>query len=48
VLTSTDEELKSVREEIDSIEGRLWKDAMVKEIESLHKNETRDLVELPS
>jgi hypothetical protein len=48
VLTSTDEEPKSVREAVDSIEGRLWKDAMVEEMESLHKNETWDLVELPS
>jgi hypothetical protein len=48
VLTSTDEEPKSVREAVDSTEGRLWKDAMVEEMESLHKNETWDLVELPS
>jgi hypothetical protein len=48
VLTSTDEEPKSVREAVDSTEGRLWKDAMVEEMESLHKNETWDLVKLPS
>jgi hypothetical protein len=46
VLTSTDDEPKSVREAFDSAEGKLWKDAMVKEMESLHKNET-DLVKLP-
>jgi hypothetical protein len=48
VLTATDEEHKSVREVVDLTEGRLWKDAMVEEMESLHKNETWDLVELPS
>jgi hypothetical protein len=48
VLSSTDEEPKSVREAVDSTEGKLWKDAMVEEMESLHKNETWDLVELPN
>jgi hypothetical protein len=48
VLSSTDEEPKSVREVVDSTEGKLWKDAMVEEMESLHKNETWDLVELPN
>jgi hypothetical protein len=28
-------------------EGKLWKDAMVEEMESLHKNKTWDLVKLP-
>jgi hypothetical protein len=40
VLTSTDDEPKSVGEAVDSAEGKLWKDIMVKEMESLHKNET--------
>jgi hypothetical protein len=48
VLTATDEDPDSTREAFDSTEGRLWNDAMVKEMESLHKNETWDLVELPS
>jgi hypothetical protein len=48
VLTATDDEPKSVGEAVDSTEGKLWKDAMVKEMESLHKNETWDLVKLPS
>jgi hypothetical protein len=48
VLTSTDEDPKSVRESVESTEGRLWKDAMVEEMESLYNNETWDLVELPS
>jgi hypothetical protein len=44
VLISTGEEPKSV----NSTEGILWKDAMVGEMESLHKNETWNLVKLPS
>jgi hypothetical protein len=48
VLTSTDNETKSVREAVDSIEGKLWKHDMVEEMEYLHKNETWDLVKLPS
>jgi hypothetical protein len=48
VLTSTDDEPKSVGEVINSAEGKLWKDTMVKEMESLQKNETWDLVKLPS
>jgi poly(3-hydroxyalkanoate) synthetase len=48
VLNSTNEEPKLVREVVDSTEGRLWKDAMVKEMESSHKNETWDVVKLPS
>jgi hypothetical protein len=39
LLTATNEEPKSIREAIDSVEGRPWKDAMVKEMESLHKND---------
>jgi hypothetical protein len=48
VLTSTNDEPKSVGEEIDSAEEKLWKNTMVKEMKSLHKNETWDLVKLPS
>jgi hypothetical protein len=48
VLSSTDDEPKSVREVVQSTKGKLWKEAMVDEIESLHKNETWDLVELPN
>jgi hypothetical protein len=39
---------KSFKEEVDLTKANLWKDAMVEEMESLHKNETRDLVELPN
>jgi hypothetical protein len=48
MLVSTNDEPKSVREEVDSAEGKLWKEAMVEEMEPLHKNETWDLVKLPS
>jgi hypothetical protein len=48
VLIFIDDEPKSVGEAVDSVEGKLWKDAMVKEMESLYKNETWDLVKLPS
>jgi hypothetical protein len=48
VLTTTDEDPKLVKEEVDSVEGKLWKDSMVEEMESLHKNETWDLVKLPN
>jgi hypothetical protein len=48
VLTSTNEEPKSVRKEVDLAEDRLWKDVVVEEMESLHKNEMWNLVELPS
>jgi hypothetical protein len=48
VLTTTDDEPKSIEEAIDSVEGKLWKHALVEKMESLHKNETWDLVKLPS
>jgi hypothetical protein len=48
LLYTIDEDPKSIKEAIDSIEGKLWKDVMVEEMESLNKNETWDLVELPN
>jgi hypothetical protein len=48
VLISVDDEPKSVGKAVDSAKGKLWKDAMVEEMESLHKNETWDLVKFPS
>jgi len=35
-----------VKEAVDSEDGKLWKEAMVDEMASLHKNEAWDLVEL--
>eukprot|EP00253_Pinus_taeda_P022083 PITA_22083 len=37
-----------MKELIDSKDGKLWKEAMVDEMASLHKNEVWDLVELPA
>jgi hypothetical protein len=48
LLTATDDEPKSVKEVVDLVEGKQWKDVMVKEMESLHNNDTWDLVKLPS
>jgi hypothetical protein len=48
MLTANDDEPKLVGGEIESIEGKLWKDSMVEEMESLQKNETWDLVNFPS
>jgi hypothetical protein len=48
VLTSTDDEPKSVGEEVDSAEGKLSKDTMVEEMESFHNNETWDLFKFSS
>jgi hypothetical protein len=48
MLTSFDDEPKSVMEAVDSAEGKIRKDTMVEEMESLHKNEIWDLVKLPS
>jgi hypothetical protein len=48
LLTTTTKERKSVREEINSTNRKIWKNAMIEEMESLHKNETWDLVELPN
>jgi hypothetical protein len=48
VLTTTDDEHKLVGEVVDLVEGKQWKDVMVKEMESLYKNEMWYLVKLPS
>ena len=45
-LTITDDDPITVREVVDSEDGKLWKEAMVDEMESLQKNEAWDLVEL--
>eukprot|EP00253_Pinus_taeda_P028451 PITA_28451 len=47
-LSITDDDPKTVKEVVNSEDGKLWKEAMVDEMESLHKNEACDLVELPA
>ena len=37
-----------MKEAVDSEDDKLWKEAMVDEMASLHKNEAWDLVELPA
>jgi hypothetical protein len=48
VLFGTDDKPKFVKEVVESTKGKLWKEAMVEEMESLHKNGTWDLDELPN
>eukprot|EP00253_Pinus_taeda_P016349 PITA_16349 len=45
-LFVTDDDPQTVKEAADSGDGKLWKEAMVVEMASLHKNEAWDLVEL--
>eukprot|EP00253_Pinus_taeda_P029396 PITA_29396 len=47
-LSITDDDPRTVKEAVDLEDGKLWKEAMVDEMESLHKNEAWDLVELPN
>eukprot|EP00253_Pinus_taeda_P010778 PITA_10778 len=47
-LFITDDDPRTVKEVVDSEDGKLWKEAMVDEMASLHKNEAWDLVELPA
>eukprot|EP00253_Pinus_taeda_P023308 PITA_23308 len=42
----TDDDPRTVKEAVDSEDGKLWKEVMVDEIASLHKNEAWDLMEL--
>ena len=45
-LTITDDDPRTVREAVDLEDEKLWKEAIVDEMASLHKNEAWDLVEL--
>jgi hypothetical protein len=45
-LSITDDDPRTVREAVDSEDGKLWKKAMVEEMTTLDKNEAWDLVEL--
>jgi hypothetical protein len=47
-LSITDDDPRTVREAVDSEDGKLWKKAMVEEMTSLDKNEAWDLVEFPT
>ena len=47
-MSVTDDDPRTVKEAVDSEDGKLWKEAIVDEMASLHKNEAWDLVELPA
>eukprot|EP00253_Pinus_taeda_P032458 PITA_32458 len=47
-LSVTDDDPRTVKEAVDSEDGKLWKEAMVDGMASLHKNEAWELVELPA
>ena len=47
VLSTINDEPRSVKEAVSSRECKLWKNAMVEEMEALDKNEAWDLVEFP-
>ena len=47
-LSITDDDPRTVKEAVNSEDGKLWKEAMVHEMTSLNKNEAWDLVELPA
>jgi hypothetical protein len=43
----TDDDPRTVREAVNSEDNKLWKKAMVEEMDALDKNEAWDIVELP-
>eukprot|EP00253_Pinus_taeda_P024953 PITA_24953 len=45
-LSITNDDLRTMTKAVDSENDKLWKEAMIDEIASLHKNEAWDLVEL--
>eukprot|EP00253_Pinus_taeda_P025979 PITA_25979 len=45
-LSITNDDPRTVKQLVDLEDGKLWKDAMVDEMASLHKSKTWDLVEL--
>eukprot|EP00253_Pinus_taeda_P009729 PITA_09729 len=47
-LSITDDDPRTVKEVVYSEDGKLWKEAMVDEMASLHKNDAWHLVELPA
>jgi hypothetical protein len=46
-LSITDDDPRTVREVVNSEDSKLWKKAMVEEMDSLDKNEAWDIVEFP-
>jgi hypothetical protein len=46
LLSIIDDDPRTVREVVDSEDGKLWKKVMVEEMASLDKNEAWDLVDL--
>jgi hypothetical protein len=46
-LSITDDDPRPVREAVNSEDSKLWKKAMVEEMDALDKNEAWDIVELP-
>jgi hypothetical protein len=47
-LSITDDDSITVREAVNSEDSKLWKKAMVEEMDALDKNEAWDIVELPA
>jgi hypothetical protein len=47
-LSITDDDPRTVREAVNSEDSKLWKKAMVAEMDALDKNEAWDIVELPA
>jgi hypothetical protein len=46
-LSITDDDPRNVREAVNSEDSKLWKKAMVEEMDALDKNEAWDIVEFP-
>jgi len=44
-LSNTDDDPRTLKEALDSYDGKLWKETMVDEMAALHKNEAWDLME---
>jgi hypothetical protein len=47
-LSITDDDPRTVREAVNSEDSKLWKKAMVEQMDALDKNEAWDIVELPA
>jgi len=47
-LSITDDDPRTIREAVNSEDSKLWKKAMVEEMDALDKNEAWDIVELPA